>query len=79
MTLLQIGLSVGADLSKQQKVTLSQLRNQGKHAYFTKGKMVVQESRPYTNRFNRRITHNQNPAKHDPPLSRCAVQSRRNI
>ena len=59
------GLRVGADLTKQQRDTLSQFRNQGKHAYFAKGKLVVQESRP--NRFNSRSTHNQNPTKHAPP------------
>ena len=63
------GLRVGADLTKQQRDTLSQLRNQGKHAYFAKGKLVVQESRPHPNRFNSRSTHDQNPTKHAPPLS----------
>ena len=68
-------------LTKQQRDTLSQLRNQGKHAYFAKGKLVVQESRPYPNRFNSRSTHDQNPTKHappPPPPSPHAVQSRRN-
>ena len=60
------GLRVGADLTKRQRDTLSQLRNQGKHAYFAKGKLVVQESRPYPNRFNSRSTHDQNPTKHAP-------------
>ncbi len=72
------GLRVGADLTKQQRDTLSQLRNQGKHAYFAKGKLVVQESRPHPNRFNSRSTHDQNPTKHAPPLSPHAVQSRQN-
>ena len=63
------GLRVGADLTKQRRDTLSQLRNQGKHAYFAKGKLVVQESRPYPNRFNSRSTHDQNPTKHASPLS----------
>ena len=63
------GLRVGADLTKQQRDTLSQLRNQGKHAYFAKGKLVVQESRPHPNRFNSRSTHDQNPTKHAPPPS----------
>ena len=61
------GLRDGADLTKQQRDTLSQLRNQGKLAYFAKGKLVVQESRPHPNRFNSRSTHDQNPTKHAPP------------
>ena len=55
------GLRVGADLTKQQRDTLSQLRGQAKHAYYIKGKLIVQESRPYPHRYNSSSTRGQTP------------------
>ena len=71
------GLRVGADLTKQQRDTLSQLRGQGKHAYYTKGKLIVQESRPYDHLYNISSIRGQPPIEHDLPRSHHVPQSHR--
>ena len=65
------GLRVGADLTKQQKKrnNLSQLRDQGKHTYYAKGKLIVQESGPYPHYYNSSSTCGQPPIEHDLPCS----------
>ena len=63
------GLSVAADLTKQQRVTMAQLQEEGKHAYYSKGKLVVTEPRR-RRQYNNRSNQTHNPAVDPLPPSR---------
>ena len=62
------GMRVTADLTQKQRDTVSQFKQQGKHAYYVNGRLMVRDFRPGPRQHDNR-SHHPLPTSHYPQLS----------